>query len=63
MTRVGIVGAGLGGLAAALAAVRAGAQVDVFEALAEPPALPVPIDVVPNLLRDLATLGLGEACV
>lgn len=63
MTHVGIVGGGLAGLAAALAAARAGARVEVFEAQAEPPALPVPIDVVPNLLRDLASLGLGEACV
>ena len=63
MTHVGIVGGGLAGLAAALAAARAGARVEVFEAQAEAPVLPVPIDVVPNLLRDLASLGRGEACV
>lgn len=60
---IGIVGAGLAGLTAALAAALAGVRVDVFEAepvIAQPPAH---IDVVPNLLRDLATLGLAPACV
>lgn len=61
--RLGIVGGGLAGLAAALAARAAGLQVEVYEAAAEPAPLPVPIDVVPNLLRDLTGLGLGEACV
>ena len=60
---VGVIGAGLAGLAAALSAAAAGLRVDVFEA---DPALSQPqvhIDVVPNLLRDLARLGVGEACV
>lgn len=60
---VGIVGAGLAGLAAALAAARAGMRVDMFEAQPEPVLPAAHIDVVPNLLRDLAVLGLGEACV
>lgn len=60
---VGIVGAGLAGLAAALAAARAGMRVDVFEAQPEPAAAASHIDIVPNLLRDLAALGLAEACV
>jgi 2-polyprenyl-6-methoxyphenol hydroxylase-like FAD-dependent oxidoreductase len=61
--RVGVVGAGLAGLAAALAAARAGAQVDLFEAQPEPASPAAHIDVVPNLLRDLATLDLAEGCV
>lgn len=60
---VGIVGAGLAGLAAALAAARAGMRVDVFEAQPEPASPAAHIDIVPNLLRDLAALGLAEACV
>jgi 2-polyprenyl-6-methoxyphenol hydroxylase-like FAD-dependent oxidoreductase len=60
---VGVVGAGLAGLATALAAARAGVQVDVFEARPEPVRPDSHIDLVPNLLRDLAALGLGEACV
>ncbi|MBK7279215.1 MAG: NAD(P)-binding protein [Betaproteobacteria bacterium] len=60
---VGVVGAGLAGLAAALAAAAAGLRVDVFEAVPVPFAPQAHIDVVPNLLRDLAALGVGEACV
>lgn len=61
--RVGVIGAGLAGLAAALAAAAAGLRVDVFEArtgIADPQAH---IDLVPNALRDLVALGIGEACV
>ena len=61
--RVGVVGAGLAGLSAALAAARAGVQVDLFEARPEPASPAAHVDVVPNLLRDLAALGLAEACV
>jgi len=60
---VGVIGAGLGGLAAALAAARAGLRVDVFEAEPTPVQAPAHIDVVPSLLRDLVGLGIGEACV
>ncbi|MBQ0929519.1 FAD-dependent monooxygenase [Ideonella alba] len=63
LRRIGIAGAGLSGLAAALAAARAGAQVEVFEAAARLAAPPASIDVVPNMLRDLAALGVAEACV
>jgi 2-polyprenyl-6-methoxyphenol hydroxylase-like FAD-dependent oxidoreductase len=61
--RVGIVGAGLTGLAAAVAVARAGVQVQVFEAQAQIAQPAAHIDVVPNLLRELAGLGLAEACV
>lgn len=60
---IGVIGGGLAGLAAGLAAARAGVQATVFELSAAPAAMPVHIDVVPNLLRDLVGLGLGEACV
>ena len=65
MTRVyhvAIVGAGLAGLACAVAAADAGMRVEVFEAAPALAAPPAPIDVVPNLLRDLVSLGLGPAC-
>lgn len=58
-----IVGAGLAGLAAAVAATAAGAQVDVFEAEPRLAAPPVHLDVVPGLLRDLVALGVAERCV
>ena len=60
---VGVIGAGLAGLAAALAAVQAGMRVDLFEARSAPSAVLAHIDVVPNLLRDLVALGIGDACV
>jgi 2-polyprenyl-6-methoxyphenol hydroxylase-like FAD-dependent oxidoreductase len=61
--RIAIVGAGLSGLATALAAARAGVQVDLFEAADRLSAPPAHIDVVPNMVRDLATLGVMDACV
>ena len=60
---VGVIGAGLAGLAAALVAASAGLRVDVFEAESAPSRPQAHIDVVPNLLRDLVRLGIGEACV
>lgn len=62
-SHLGIVGAGLAGLATAVAAATAGARVEVFEADAGIASPPSHIDIVPNLVRDLATLGLAEACV
>lgn len=61
--RVGVIGAGLTGLAAALAAAGGGLRVDVFERQAQPDVPAAHIDVVPNLLRDLVALGVGDAVV
>lgn len=61
--RVVVVGAGIAGLACALACARAGAQVDVLEARAGALRAPAHIDLVPNLLRELARLGVAQACV
>lgn len=58
-----VVGAGVAGLSCALACARAGARVTVLEARTAPVALPAHIDVVPNLLRDLARLGVAHDCV
>jgi 2-polyprenyl-6-methoxyphenol hydroxylase-like FAD-dependent oxidoreductase len=60
---VGVIGAGLAGLAAAVAAAGAGMRVDVFETEPKPIEPLAHIEIVPNLLRDLAALGVGEACV
>jgi 2-polyprenyl-6-methoxyphenol hydroxylase-like FAD-dependent oxidoreductase len=61
--RVGVIGAGLAGLSAALAAARAGCRVELFEARSDAAAPTAHVDVVPNLWRDLVSLGLGAACV
>jgi 2-polyprenyl-6-methoxyphenol hydroxylase-like FAD-dependent oxidoreductase len=58
-----VVGAGIAGLACALACARAGAQVDVLETRALAARVPAHIDLVPNLLRELAQLGVAQACV
>lgn len=58
-----VIGAGLAGLACALAAAMDGLLVDVFD---EQPTLarhPAHVDVVPNLLRDLVSLGVADDCV
>lgn len=60
---VAIVGAGLAGLACAVAASAAGARVAVYERAAAPAAPPAHVDIVPNLLRDLVALGLADACL
>jgi 2-polyprenyl-6-methoxyphenol hydroxylase-like FAD-dependent oxidoreductase len=61
--RVCVVGAGLAGLACALAAAAAGAQVEVLDERAEPISVHAHVEVVPNLLRDLVTLGVADDCV
>ena len=63
LRHIAVVGAGLAGLAVAVAAAAAGVRVEVFEAAGDLAAPPAQIDVVPNLVRDLSTLGLAEACV
>jgi len=58
-----VIGAGLAGLACALAVAMDGVCVDVFDeqtALAHPPAH---VDVVTNLMRDLVSLGVADDCV
>lgn len=60
---IAVVGAGLAGLACALAAATAGARVDVYERAAAPALPPAHVDIVPNLLRDLVALGLADACL
>jgi 2-polyprenyl-6-methoxyphenol hydroxylase-like FAD-dependent oxidoreductase len=61
--RIGIVGAGLAGLATALTASSAGAAVEVFDAPAAATSKATHLHVTANLLRDLNTLGLADRCV
>jgi 2-polyprenyl-6-methoxyphenol hydroxylase-like FAD-dependent oxidoreductase len=63
VSRIVVVGAGIAGLACALACARAGASVVVLEARAEAAHIPAHLDIVPNLLRDFARLGIAEECV
>ena len=59
--RVCIVGGGIGGLTAALAFARAGAQVEVHEQAAEFSEVGAGIQITPNGARVLEALGLGPA--
>ncbi len=59
--RVLIVGAGIGGLAAALSCHAAGIACTVFEAAPEIQPLGVGINVLPHSIRELAALGLLPA--
>lgn len=61
--RVCVVGAGIAGLACALAAARAGLAVQLVDEGAATRDLPASVNVVPSMLRDLARLGVGEDCV
>lgn len=61
--RVVVVGAGLAGLACALAMVHRGVRVQVIDEAGDVRSWSAHVDVVPNLIRDLAELGVGEACV
>lgn len=63
LMRVCVVGAGLAGMACALAATGNGLQVQLFDEGPEPRDVPAHIEVVPNMLRDLVSLGVAEACV
>jgi 2-polyprenyl-6-methoxyphenol hydroxylase-like FAD-dependent oxidoreductase len=56
-----VVGAGIGGLAAALSLEAAGVEVTVLEAVRRPLALGVGINLQPHAVRELTELGLGDA--
>lgn len=61
--RVAVVGAGLAGLTCAIAAARAGASVDLYEAAGQSHAVAAHVDVVPNMVRELARWGVIDDCV
>ena len=58
---IGIVGAGIGGLAAAIALRRAGHDVVVFEQAKQFARVGADINLTPNAVRALDGLGAGEA--
>jgi len=58
---VAIIGAGIGGLTAALSLHAAGIPCQVFESVREPKALGTGINLLPHAVRELTELGLGEA--
>ena len=58
-TRVIVVGAGIGGLAAALGLVRAGQRVTVLEQVAELGEVGAGLSITPNAGKALIALGLG----
>jgi 2-polyprenyl-6-methoxyphenol hydroxylase-like FAD-dependent oxidoreductase len=58
---VAVIGAGIGGLTAALSLHAAGIDVRVYESVAEMKALGFGINLQPNAARELIELGLGEA--
>jgi salicylate hydroxylase len=61
MTKVAVVGAGMGGLVAALALSRAGADVAVYEQAPALGEVGAGITMSPNASRILIHLGLGDA--
>lgn len=63
LVRVCVIGAGLAGLCCALAAASRGLRVQLLDEAAEPRALAAHVEVVPNMLRDLVALGVGDDCV
>jgi len=59
--RAVVVGAGIGGLTAALSLHAAGVAVQVFEAVREIRPLGVGINLLPHAVRELTELGLADA--
>ena len=58
--RIAIVGAGIGGMSAAIALSRAGAAVTLYEQAATLGWVGQAINLAPNAVRALDALGLGE---
>jgi 2-polyprenyl-6-methoxyphenol hydroxylase-like FAD-dependent oxidoreductase len=58
MPTINIIGAGIGGLAAALALWRRGCQVSLFERTSRPAPVGAGIVLAPNALHSLACLGV-----
>jgi salicylate hydroxylase len=58
-SRVSVIGAGIGGLAAALALLRAGQQVRVYEQVPELGEVGAGLSITPNAGKALVALGLG----
>src|SRR5436190_7761439 len=61
MSRIAVIGAGIGGLAAALALLQRGLDVDVYEQAAQLGEVGAGIQISPNGTRILYALGLEEA--
>lgn len=59
--RIGVVGAGIGGLAAAIALKRAGHEVVVFEQAPQFMRVGADINLTPNAVRAIDGLGVGDA--
>lgn len=59
--KVMVIGAGIGGLTAALSLHAAGIECDVFESVPKIKPLGLGINLQPNAVRELIELGLGEA--
>ena len=58
MTKIAIVGGGIGGLALALGLHRRGLSCDVYESVAQVREIGVGITLLPHAMTELATLGL-----
>jgi 2-polyprenyl-6-methoxyphenol hydroxylase-like FAD-dependent oxidoreductase len=58
---IAIIGAGIGGLTAALSLHAAGFECQIFESVREPKPLGTGINLLPSAVRELTELGLGEA--
>src|SRR3982074_1273354 len=59
--KVMVIGAGIGGLTAALSLHAAGIDAQVYESVADMQALGAGINLQPNAVRELIELGLGSA--
>ncbi len=61
MSRIAVIGGGIGGLAAALALLQRGLDVDVYEQSPQLGEVGAGIQISPNGTRVLYALGLEEA--